>query len=313
MYLGVDIGGMSIKAGLVDDNYKIVATDTVTTNVKGTDREIVTDIAMLCKKILKDNGLTEKDIPWIGLGCPGTPDNDRGLLVYANNIPFNNTPMRAIIQEHIDLPVYIENDANCAALGEVYAGCAAGLSSAVVLTIGTGLGGGIIIDKRIYSGFNFSGGELGHVLLVLDGDPCTCGRKGCLEAYASATGLIRQTKHAMIDYPDSYLNVITGGDVNKVDGKTAWEAMRHGDAVGTQVVQTFIKYLAAGVADFINIFAPEVIIIGGAMAKEGEALLQPIRDYVDSISYNRAEKKTRIIGAALGNSAGIIGAAVLGK
>ncbi len=313
MYLGVDIGGMSIKAGLVDENYKLVKTDTITTNAGATDYEVVKDIAFLCKKILAENDLTVDDIPWIGLGIPGTPDNDRGLLVYANNLPFLNTPVRKIINEYIDKPVYIENDANCAALGEIYAGAAQGLDSAVILTIGTGLGGGIIINKKIWSGFNFSGGELGHMLLELDGEQCTCGRKGCIEAYASASALIRQTKHAMIDNPDSYMYTLTGGDVNKVDGKTAFDAMRQGDKTGKHVVDTFVKYLAAGVADLINIFAPEAILIGGGVSKEGETLLQPIREYVQSVSYNRCDKKTQILAAALGNNAGIIGASLLGK
>ncbi len=312
MYLGIDLGGTTIKVGLVDDSYKLVNSLSIATGAHRKDYEIVKDMASACHKIIKDNGMSLSDFKWIGVGSPGTPNTAKGTIVYANNLPFNNTPVRDIMMETLNIPVIINNDANCAALGEVYAGAAKGVDDAVVITLGTGVGGGIIINKKIYAGFNDGGAELGHTLLVFEGDLCTCGRRGCVEAYVSATGLARQTRHYAIDNPSSLINVLCEGDMSKIGGRTAFDAMRQGDKVGKEVVDLYCRQLGALIANIINAFAPEVVLVGGGIGKEGETLLKPVREYVASVTYIRTEKQTRIASAQLGNDAGIIGAALLG-
>ena len=313
-YLGIDLGGTNIAAGLVDENFNIVHKDSIPTNAGSrNDKEVVKDMAYICKKILKDTNTDVSQVKWIGVGSPGTCDVENGVIIYANNIAFRDTPIRKWIQEEIDLPVYIDNDANCAALGEAYAGATKDAEHSVMITIGTGLGGGVIINKKIYSGFNSSGGELGHSIIMLDGEMCSCGRKGCWEAYGSATALKSQTYKAAMANPDSMLYKMIDGKEENVSGKTAFDAMRAGDPVATEVVNQYIKYFAAGIVNMINIFQPEILVIGGGVSKEGDYLIKPLMKYVEAERYSRDVPQTVIKTAILGNDAGIIGAAALGK
>lgn len=312
MYLGVDLGGTNIAVGLVNENFEILHKDSIPTEAKRTDKEIVKDIALLCKKVLTDTKTDISDIKWIGIGSPGTPDAAEGKIIYTNNLNMRNTPVRAWIQEEIDLPVYIENDANCAALGETYAGATKGIENSLMITIGTGIGGGVIINKKIYSGFNYAGGELGHIVINMDGKQCTCGRKGCWEAYGSANALKEQTAEAIKNNPDSLMSEMVGHDIENVTGKTAFDAMREGCPVGTAVVKQYIKYFSTGLVDMINVFQPEVLVIGGGVSKEGEYLITPVKEIIDANVYSRDIPQTQIRVAQLGNDAGIIGAAALG-
>ncbi|MDR0405963.1 MAG: ROK family glucokinase [Clostridiales bacterium] len=312
MYLGVDLGGTNIAVGLVDDHFKILHKDSVPTGAQRQDREIVRDMSALCLKVLADTGTSASDVRWIGVGAPGTPDVASRSIIYTNNINMRNTPLGDWMREDTGLPVYLDNDANCAALGEAYAGATKGVSHSVMITIGTGLGGGIIINKKIYSGFNFAGGELGHNVIVMGGEPCTCGRKGCWEAYASANALKRLTREAIAAEPDSQMSELTGRDPENVSGKTAFDAMRGGCPVGTAVVEAYIKYFAAGIINMINTFQPEVLVIGGGVCKEGDYLLTPLKEIVAREVYSRDVRQTEIRIAQLGNDAGIIGAAALG-
>lgn len=309
MYLGVDLGGTNIAVGLVDENGKILHKDSIPTRAERTDVEVVTDIAKLCVKIIEE---TKSEPKWIGIGAPGTMDGENGVVIYSNNINMRNTPVRKIIQEIIDLPVYIENDANCAALGEAYGGATKDADNSIMITLGTGVGGGIIINKHIYSGFNFAAGELGHTVIVVDGEPCTCGRKGCWEAYSSATALIRMTKEEALANKDSLLYTSVDGDMSKIGGRTAWDAMRAGDASGKKVVDLYIKYLAEGIANIINIFQPEILVLGGGVANEKDNLIVPLKAEVDKLIYSKDIRQTVIKSAELGNDAGIVGAAMLG-
>lgn len=211
------------------------------------------------------------------------------------------------------MPVYVANDANCAALGEAYAGCGNGSKNFVAVTLGTGVGSGIIIDGKIVTGVNCAGGECGHMVINVDGEQCTCGRKGCWEAYASATALIRQTKAAMEKYPDSVMHKIAEEE-GKVSGRTAFDAMRKGDIGGIEVVNNYIKYVSCGLINLVNALQPEIICIGGGICNEGETLLKPLRRFVQAERYSIYSKiQTKIMKAQLGNDAGIIGAALLGE
>ena len=310
-YIGVDLGGTNIAAGVVDENGKILVQDSTATLNERPYTEIVKDMANLCKKIIADAGLAESDIKAIGIGSPGSIDNENGVVVYANNLKMDHSPIAAELKKYINVPVNIENDANAAAYGE-YVINGGGVDDFVFITLGTGVGGGVIINKKIYRGFNGAGGELGHITLVHDGEPCTCGNHGCWEAYASVTALIRQTEAAMKENPDSMMHEVAKKE-NKVSGKTAFIAAKNGDAAAQKVVDTYIGYVADGIMSVINIFQPEKLVIGGGISKEGDYLLKPIIRYVDKAGYNKYMKKTKISIATLFNDAGIIGAALAAR
>ena len=256
-----------------------------------------------------------EDIDSVGMGTPGTVNQD-GIIEFANNLAFNNVPARNMLAKRINKPeekVFIENDANCAALGEAYAGCGNGAKDFVAVTLGTGVGSGVIIGGKIVNGVNYAGGECGHMVIVVDGEQCSCGRKGCWEAYASATALIRQTKKAMEEYPDSLMHKLAKEE-GKVSGRTAFDAMRLGDIAGIKVVDDYIKYVACGLINIVNALQPEIICIGGGICNEGETLMKPLRRFVQSERYSIHSKiQTKIVKAELGNDAGVIGAALLGK
>jgi len=312
-YIGIDLGGTNIAVGVVDENGKIIAKDSVPTKKEREYPEIVKDMAMLSLKVVKDAGLDLKDIKSIGIGSPGTPDEKNGVLVYANNLRFFNVPLRSEMQKYIDKPVYIGNDANVAALAESIAGAAKGVQHSVTVTLGTGVGGGVVINGKVYSGFNFAAAELGHMTIVMDGEQCTCGNKGCWEAYASASALIRQTQLAAKAHPESLVYKLVDGDLTKIDAKTAFDAARQGDKIGEELVNQYIKYIAVGLGNIVNIFMPEVIVIGGGVCKEGEYLLAPLRKMVREMAYTGDIPLPEIKVAQMGNDAGIVGAAMLGR
>ncbi|MBE6862144.1 MAG: ROK family glucokinase [Ruminococcus sp.] len=312
-YVGIDLGGTNIVAGVVDENYNIVAKASTKTNCPRPEKEIADDMARMALQAVKNANLTIDQIEWIGVGSPGIANSETGILEYSNNLGFKNTPLVKYIQEKIDKPVFIENDANAAAYGEYVAGAAKGAKNAVCITLGTGVGGGIIIDGKIYSGSNFAGAEIGHSVISVDGPQCSCGRKGCFEVFSSATGLIRMSKEAMAEHPESVMNKLAE-EKGKVTARTSFDAMRAGDAVAKAVVDDYIKYLAAGITNTINIFQPDVLCIGGGVCNEGDTLLLPVKALVKEEVYTRnSEKNTEIVIAKLGNDAGIIGAAFLGR
>lgn len=309
-YIGIDLGGTNIVAGVVNEKYEIIAKAKTPTNRPRPVEAICADMAKVALEAVASAGLTIDDIESVGVGSPGTVNSDTGVIEYANNLDFNDAPVAELIRKVIDKPVYCENDANAAAYGEFVAGSAKGANNAVCITLGTGVGGGIIIDGKIYSGFNFAGAELGHMVVEVDGPKCTCGRHGCFEVYSSATGLIRMTKEAMEANPDSKMHEMMG---DHVSGRLAFNAMRAGDDAAKGVVDKYIKYLAAGIANTINIFQPEILCIGGGVCNEGDALLIPLKEAVNKEIYTRnGGKNTEIVIASLGNDAGIIGAAFLG-
>ena len=313
--IGIDLGGTNIVASVVDDDYNIIGTSKTPTNSPRSADEIFDDIADVCEEAVKTAGLTMEDIDSVGMGTPGTVNQD-GIIEFANNLAFNNVPARTMLAKRINKPeekVFIENDANCAALGEAYAGCGNGAKDFVAVTLGTGVGSGVIIGGKIVNGVNYAGGECGHMVIVVDGEQCSCGRKGCWEAYASATALIRQTKKAMEEYPDSLMHKLAKEE-GKVSGRTAFDAMRLGDIAGIKVVDDYIKYVACGLINIVTALQPEIICIGGGICNEGETLMKPLRRFVQSERYSIHSKiQTKIVKAELGNDAGVIGAALLGK
>ena len=309
--IGIDLGGTNIVAGVMDSDYKLLAKARCKTNASRPAREIVTDMARMAREAVEKAGLAMSDVEHIGVDSPGTCNAANGIVEYANNLGFDHVPIKAWLEEDLRVPVSIENDANAAALGEALAGAARGARSCVCITLGTGVGGGIILDGKVYSGFNYAGAELGHMVIMVDGEDCTCGRQGCWEAYASATALVRQTRRAMEAHPDSAMWKIAGS-LDNVDGRTAFDGMRAGDDAASRVVENYVHYVACGLINVINIFQPEVLCIGGGICKEGETLLAPIREYIFQERYSKfCDHQTRLCVAELGNDAGVIGAACL--
>jgi len=313
-YVGIDLGGTNIAAGILDENLKLIKKGSTPTNVDRHYTEIIKDMALLVLRLLDEIGLTVQDVPYIGIGSPGVCNREKGILLYSCNLKFDNVPMREEMQKTIPLPVYLENDANCAALAEGLVGAARDVEDSITITLGTGIGGGIILGGQIFTGFNGMAGEIGHTVIVQGGEKCTCGRDGCWEAYASATALIRQTRRAAQEDPSSVIHRLVEGNLGNINAKTAFDAMREGDPTGTKVVNQYIRYLAEGVANMVNIFQPAKIVIGGGVSKEGETLLQPLREIVREIEYFGGDNvaQTLIVRAETGNDAGILGAALLG-
>lgn len=317
--IGIDLGGTNIAAGIVDSDYRIVAKGSVPTNAKRPADEITADIAALCQKLVADAKLSMADIEFAGMATPGTANRATGVIEYANNLPFFMYPMCEKLSALLGgTKVLIENDANAAAKAEAMAGVAKGAKYSVMITLGTGVGGGIVLDGEVYSGFNYAGAELGHIVIKKDGRPCSCGRRGCWEAYSSATGLINMTRDKMEECRkagrETLMETLTAGDLNRISGKTAFTAARQGDAAGAEVVDEYIDYLACGIANIINIFQPDVLSIGGGICHEGDYLLKPLNERVFKEVYTKdREPKTKVLIAALGNDAGIIGAAALGR
>lgn len=314
-YLGIDVGGTNIAVGVVNDKMEMVAKGNKPTPVPCSGDFFCDTIKETIDIALENAGITFDDVKSIGIGCPGTINPENGLIEFANNLGFSNFPLRDMLEERVPaLPIYMDNDANAAAYGEYKAGALKGTNHSLAITLGTGIGGGVIIDGKIYSGFNFAGGELGHAVIEVDGIPCNCGRSGCWERYSSATGLITMTKEFMEKNPDSKMWEIVGGDIEKVNGRTSFDAMRMGDESAQATVDKYIKYLGIGLANMVNIFQPEIICIGGGICNEGETLLAPLREFVSGEEYSmNSPKKTAICRAKLGNDAGIIGAALLGE
>ena len=314
MRIGIDIGGTNLVAGLVNDKFELVDKVSAPSNASRPDTEIVNDIVELCKQVMEKNNICVEEVKSVGIGVPGCCDSATGLILHCENINFHNTPIAKMIQEKINVPVFLGNDADCAALGEAYAGATKDANNSVMITIGTGIGGGIIINKKIYNGFNSSGGEVGHMTIDVNGERCNCGRKGCWEVYGSATALVRQTKKAIQENPNSILASLADGNPENAGGKTSFDAMRKGCPVGKAVVEKYVEYFSAGITNVVNIFQPEMIVIGGGVSKEGQPLIDMIMKHVSAERYGKETDlpKTTLCTAVLGNDAGVIGAALLG-
>jgi len=313
-HIGVDIGGTSIKVGIVDSNYNLAADVSCKTALPRSAESVCDDIIILISKAMKKANITLSKIKNIGIGCPGTINTGLGIVEYANNLGWNKFPLKKYIEDKFEgkFPVLIANDADAAAIGEFFAGSAKGADSAVVITLGTGVGSGAIINGKLVTGQYYGGGEIGHTVIEYNGRPCNCGRKGCMENYVSATALITLTKEEMQRSPDSLMWQIAGG-LDEVNGKTPFDAKNQGDEAGSRVVESYIGYLACAIANVVNIFQPEIISIGGGVCNQGDNLLLPLREIVKNEAYGSPEKNTEIKICTLGNDAGMIGAALLGE
>ncbi|MBD5131304.1 MAG: ROK family protein [Clostridiales bacterium] len=308
-YAGVDVGGTFIKCGIVSELGELIVKDKIPTGNRREYTEIAKDISALISRLANRAGVK---LEAVGMGTPGTIDSANGVIVYSNNIAWENIPLGQTMKELTKLPVFITNDANAAALGESFVGAGRDYKNIVLVTLGTGVGGGIVLDGKLYEGGHSAGAELGHIVINMHGEKCTCGRRGCLEAYASATALIKQTQAAMQKDCDSVMWKLCGGDLNNVDGKTVFDGMKEGDKSAKKVFNKYIEYLAEGIANIANIFRPDVVLLGGGICAQDEVLLRPLRRKVDGMLFGGSENAPVMIATAtLGNDAGTIGAARL--
>lgn len=305
--IGIDLGGTNIAAGLVDENYRIVTVKSVKTRHERGYEAVCRDMAQLCADIAAE---ADGEIASVGVGAPGTINSGEGIIIYANNLQFRGVNIRQEINKVFERPVFVENDADCAALGESAAGASKGLDNSVMITLGTGIGSGFILNGAIYKGSFAGTGEFGHTVIHTGGEQCTCGRRGCLEAYASATALIRDTKRAANEHPNSLIWELAGGNIENIEAKTAFDAADAGDYAGKLVTERYVSYLAEGLANLVNIFQPAAIVIGGGIGGRGESLLAPLRERTEPLCYGGV-LRSEIVAARLGNNAGIIGAAAL--
>ena len=317
VYVGIDLGGTNIAVGICDKDLKILYKASTPTKPDRAPELIVKDMADLTAKLLSDNGIALDEVSSVGIATPGTANSDTGVVEYANNLPFLRFPIADVFKSYLPVKrVLIENDANAAALAEALAGAAKGTKKSVMVTLGTGVGGGIVLDGKVYSGFNHAAGELGHTVIEYNGRPCSCGRRGCWEAYSSATGLINMTREKVNECKIKGIPSLMVDEyeaTGRVSARTAFAAMKKGDVPGSDVVREYIAYLACGITNMINIFQPEVLSIGGGICNERDNLLTPLLAIVRTEQYSRnLPNRCEVRIAELGNDAGIIGAAGLG-
>lgn len=308
-YIGIDLGGTFIKGGIVDENGTIIILDKAPTEVDKGNEQICKNIANLSLSLLEKSKIKRTDIVGIGMGAPGMIDSDTGVIICSENLFFENYPMAEKIEKLTGFSVKVANDANVATLGEVKFGAAKDKENAIMLTLGTGVGGGMVCNGRLVEGNKSAGAELGHIVIAMGGEPCSCGRRGCAEAYASATALIRETKKAMSLHKDSKMWNI--GSIDSVDGKTAFDYAEN-DAYAKKVVENYLYALATTIVNFANVFRPEAIILGGGVCAQGEGLTVPLQKIVNEEIYGQElGPEVPIVIATLGNSAGVLGAAAL--
>lgn len=309
--VGIDIGGTGIKIGIVDKTYRIIRESSIPTKTDIPFEEQISRMAACVLSTVREAGFSEDDIETIGIGIPGIASSKTGEVIKCTNMGWFHVPFREIFNRYLDKPVHIENDANVAALAESVAGVSAGTSSSVFITIGTGIGSGIIIDGKIWSGAHHIGGELGHVIFDLGGVPCTCGNHGCLERYCSATALIRMAREAVSEHPESLILRSVDMDPSGIEAKTVFDAAHAGDPIALKVFRHYIDCLAQAIGSVVNLLDPEVIVLGGGVSKAGSFLLDPLsREYVKYVVFND-QPMPPVKLAVLGSEAGIIGAAML--
>lgn len=306
MRIGIDLGGTSVKAALCEEDGTLLAKQSTPTRT-GDAPGLCADMKLLALALCGERGISPDRITSIGIGVPGSFDKQTCTLKFGTNLGMNNVCFADAFRPEFACAVQLDNDANCAALGEATAGAARSARNMLMVTLGTGVGGGIIIDGKLYTGCNGIAGELGHIVIRQNGEPCNCGRKGCLEAYASAAAFVKFAERALADGRESVLS----RDAGHLNAKMICDAVDAGDALACELFADYCENLSSGLATFINIFQPETIVLGGGLAGYGEKLLEPLRRLTFPQTFRSDARNTEIVCASLGNDAGLIGAAML--
>lgn len=314
VYLGVDIGGTKIAAGLVSEDYRLFNQRSIATDVDGGPEKIVRDILGLVKQLMEEGGIDSGDIPYVGIGCPGAIDHKNGIVKYANNLNFVDIPLGPALQSELQQPVYLENDANCAGLGEYYhLKDREMMDNFFMLTLGTGIGSALVLNGQLFRGFNGAAPEIGHCIVQADGIPCLCGNHGCWEMYCSGHALADKTRETARLYPESRLWELARGEISRMNGRTAFQAYRSGDEAGCRIAEEYLHYLKIGVANIVNSYQPQVLTLGGGIGEQEPSALTAAKEAVREGSYCKHAEHTVVRRAELGGEAGIYGAAWLRK
>ncbi len=313
VYIGFDVGGTGIQVGVVDEKGTILQKGNMVTRTNVPFEEQIKAMADCALATLAESGYTLADVASVGAGIPGVVDPRSGRIAFCPNLGWKDVDFAGEMRKHIDKPIFMDNDATVAGLAENVAGVSAGAHSSVFLTLGTGVGGGIVIGGKVWSGFHGIGSEIGHMIIELDGEQCNCGNRGCLERYCSATSIILAARAAVMQYQESTIWADCGGDVEKINAKMVFDAAKEGDELGLRLFNNFVKALASGIVSIIHFLDPEVIALGGGVSKAGDFLLDAVRAEVAKLVMYKTMPFARIELAKLGSDAGIIGAAMLGK
>ncbi len=311
--IGIDLGGTGIKAGIVDEQGKILHKLSCPTGVERGHEAVIHDMAQLTLRTIEESGVTLDQIESIGIGIPGIFDVRRNIVPFCTNLFWHEVPLVQLMQKEIDKPVFVGNDASVAGLGETFAGNLQGVKDSVFVTLGTGVGGGVVLSGKLFTGYNSVGTEIGHMIIQADGIPCTCGNLGCWECYASATALIRMGREAMGLHPEGAIAKAADGDMDNVTGKLVIDCARAGDPVAAQVFDKYVYYLCVGLVNVINTYDPEVIVLGGGISAAGQILLDAVNEKLPGMVFCKKMPYARVELATLGNDAGIIGASLLCK
>ena len=312
-YVGVDIGGTNLKAGLVDESGELLATQKMKVASIADDEGLAWTVASLVQELARTVNIPVSDVASVGVGVPGTVEIRSGSINYTCNLPLRNVPLRKLFHRYLSIPLYIENDANCAALAEYLVGAGRDSKRFVTVTLGTGVGAGIVVDGKIWSGAHGAASELGHLIIEVDGIPCTCGKCGCTERYCSATAIIRMAKEACALHPDCAILKAVNGDVDKITAKTVFDLAKEGDDIANRVFRRYVKYLTIAINNVVSFLDPDMIVLGGGVSRAGDFLLDAVRELLPKYLMYPVLPMPEIALAQLGNDAGIIGAALLGR
>lgn len=313
VYIGIDLGGTGIKIGVVNENGDILSQGETHTLVGRHYRDIIGDMGNCMLDVMAKGGFTADDIEAIGVGIPGIANAETGNVIFCTNLGWTDVPLRSELQKYLDKPVFIDNDATVAGFAESICGVSAGCHSSVFMTLGTGIGGGIVIDGKPWSGFHGVGSEIGHIPMDIGGEPCTCGNYGCVERYCSATAIIRMGKQIALQHPESMINDLCGGDLNKINAKMIFDAAKECDDYAMKVFHKYVDYLCKAIYTIIAFLDPEMIVLGGGVSKAGSFLLDAVRERIPRYLLFKTMPYSQIEIARLGADAGMIGAAMLGR
>ena len=313
LYIGIDVGGTTIKAGVVDENGAILHKDSCPTGVERGHEAVIRDMAQLALRVLAESGHSLEEIYSVGVGIPGMQDPRTGRVPFCTNLKWHDVPLVDLMQNYIPKPTYINNDATVAGLAESVAGVSAGTKNSVIVTLGTGVGGGVILDGKVFMGVHGIATEIGHMITVAGGEMCTCGNRGCWERYASATAIIREGRKLAQAKPEGALARQVGGDLEKIEARTVIDLAKAGDPDCAKLFDEYVYHLTVGLVNLINVYDPEVIALGGGVSKAGDFLLEKVNALLPEMIFFKTMPRARIELARLGNDAGIIGAAMLGR
>ena len=313
VYIGFDVGGTGVQVGVVDARGSILCKGGIVTHTDIPFADQIKAMADCALDTLARSGYTLDDVAALGAGIPGVVDPRTGHIAFCPNLGWKDAPFAEEMRKHIDKPVYMDNDATVAGLAENIAGVSAGAHSSVFLTLGTGVGGGIVLGGKVWSGFHGVGSEIGHMTLEMDGEQCNCGNRGCLERYCSATAIILSAREAVKHHPDSLIMTMAEGDPARINAKIVFDAAKENDPTALKLFRRYVSALAHGIVSIIHFLDPEVIALGGGVSKAGSFLLDAVRAEVANLVMYKTMPYARIELARLGPDAGIIGAAMLGK